>query len=171
MTFDRRIFNFAAGPATVPEEVLKQAAAEMLNWRGFGTSVMEISHRSKEFMAVYEEVLHDLRTLMNIPNSTKSCCYRAVALAKMRRSQWNFMGLAKNSPKASFLVTGIWSEKSFKEADKYGVANLVASSLTKKNSNTSPARSSWQLLQMMLPMFITVPMKPLAGWSFRMCLM
>ena len=54
MTFDRRIFNFAAWPATLPEEVLKQAADEMLNWQGLGTSVMEISHRSKEFMGVYE---------------------------------------------------------------------------------------------------------------------
>ena len=68
MSFDRRIYNFAAGPATLPEEVLQQASDELLNWHGLGTSVMEISHRSKEFMAVYEETLTDLRELMLIPD-------------------------------------------------------------------------------------------------------
>jgi len=68
MSFDRRIYNFAAGPATLPEEVLQQASDELLNWHGLGTSVMEISHRSKEFMAVYEETLTDLRELMSIPD-------------------------------------------------------------------------------------------------------
>ncbi|NDI27093.1 MAG: aminotransferase class V-fold PLP-dependent enzyme, partial [Burkholderiaceae bacterium] len=67
MSFDRRIYNFAAGPATLPDEVLEQARDELLNWQGLGTSVMEISHRSKEFMAVYEKTLADLRELMAIP--------------------------------------------------------------------------------------------------------
>ena len=69
MTFDRRIFNFAAGPATLPADVLQQASEEMLNWRGLGCSVMEISHRGPEFMALYEEALHDMRVLMGIPDS------------------------------------------------------------------------------------------------------
>jgi len=144
MTFDRRIFNFAAGPAAVPEEVLKQAAAEMLNWRGLGTSVMEISHRSKEFMAVYEEVLHDLRTLMNIPESYEILLLQGGGLGQNAAIPMNLMDLAKGGPKADFLVTGIWSEKSFKEADKYGVAHLAASSTAEK-FNTIPARSTWQL--------------------------
>jgi phosphoserine aminotransferase len=144
MTFDRRIFNFAAGPAAVPEEVLKQAAAEMLNWQGLGTSVMEISHRSKEFMAVYEEVLHDLRTLMNIPESYEILLLQGGGLGQNAAIPMNLMGLGKNGPKADFLVTGIWSEKSFKEADKYGVAHLAASSVAEK-FNTIPARSTWQL--------------------------
>ena len=144
MTFDRRIFNFAAGPAAVPEEVLKQAAAEMLNWQGLGTSVMEISHRSKEFMAVYEEVLHDLRTLMNIPESYEILLLQGGGLGQNAAIPMNLMGLAKSGPKADFLVTGIWSEKSFKEADKYGVAHLAASSAAEK-FNTIPARSTWQL--------------------------
>ena len=120
MTFDRRIFNFAAGPATLPEEVLKQAAAEMLNWRGLGASVMEVSHRGKEFMALYEEVLQDLRTLMGIPDSYEILMLQGGGLGQNAAIPMNLMPLAKNGPKADFLVTGIWSEKSYKEADKYG---------------------------------------------------
>ena len=144
MTFDRRIFNFAAGPATVPEEVLRQAAAEMLNWQGLGASVMEVSHRGKEFMALYEEVLEDLRTLMNIPASYEILLLQGGGLGQNAAIPMNLMGLGKNGPKADFLVTGIWSEKSFKEADKYGVAHLVTSSAADQFS-TIPARSTWQL--------------------------
>jgi phosphoserine aminotransferase len=144
MTFDRRIFNFAAGPATLPEEVLKQAADEMLNWRGLGTSVMEISHRSKEFMEVYEEVVHDLRTLMNIPNNYEILLLQGGGLGQNAAIPMNLMSLGKNGPKADYIVTGIWSEKSYKEAQKYGSVNLVATSVAEKY-NTIPARSSWQL--------------------------
>ena len=144
MTFDRRIFNFAAGPATLPEEVLKQAADEMLNWQGLGTSVMEISHRSKEFMAVYEEVLQDLRTLMNIPDTYEILLLQGGGIGQNAAIPMNLMPLAKKGPKADFIVTGIWSEKSFKEAQKYGTANLAASSAAEK-FNTIPARSTWQL--------------------------
>jgi phosphoserine aminotransferase len=116
----------------------------MLNWQGLGTSVMEISHRSKEFMAVYEEVLHDLRTLMNIPESYEILLLQGGGLGQNAAIPMNLMGLAKSGPKADFLVTGIWSEKSFKEADKYGAAHLVASSAAEK-FNTIPAKSTWQL--------------------------
>jgi len=143
MTFDRRIFNFAAGPATLPEEVLKQAADEMLNWQGLGTSVMEISHRSKEFMAVYEEVLQDLRTLMNIPDTYEILLLQG-GIGQNAAIPMNLMPSAKKGPKADFIVTGVWSEKSFKEAQKYGTANLAASSAAEK-FNTIPARSTWQL--------------------------
>ena len=144
MTFDRRIFNFAAGPATVPEEVLKQAAAEMLNWQGLGASVMEISHRGKEFMALYEETLRDLRTLMSIPETYEILLLQGGGIGQNAAIPMNLMPLGKNGPKADFLVTGIWSEKSFKEAQKYGVAHQAASSAAEK-FNTIPARSSWQL--------------------------
>ena len=144
MTFDRRIFNFAAGPATLPEEVLKQAADEMLNWRGLGTSVMEISHRSKEFMAVYEETLKDLRTLMNIPDNYEILLLQGGGLGQNAAIPMNLMPLAKSGPKADYIVTGVWSEKSYKEAQKYGTANLAASSANEKY-NTIPPRSSWQL--------------------------
>ena len=144
MTFDRRIFNFAAGPATVPQEVLQQAADELLNWRGLGASVMEISHRSKEFMEVYEEVIQDLRTLINIPDSYEVLLLQGGGIGQNAGIPMNLMSLGKNGPKADFLVTGIWSEKSFKEAEKYGVANLVASSAA-EGFNTIPPKSSWQL--------------------------
>ncbi|SNX28149.1 phosphoserine aminotransferase apoenzyme [Polynucleobacter meluiroseus] len=144
MTFERRIFNFSAGPSTVPEEVLKQAQAELLNWHGLGTSVMEISHRSKDFMAVYEEVLHDLRTLMNIPDSYEILLLQGGGIGQNAGIPMNLMALGKNGPKADFLVTGIWSEKSRQEAEKYGVAHLVASSATEQ-FNTIPARDSWDL--------------------------
>jgi phosphoserine aminotransferase len=128
MSFDHRIFNFAAGPATLPEEVLKQAADEMLNWRGLGTSVMEISHRSKEFMEVYEEVVQDLRALMSIPSNYEILFLQGGGLGQNAAIPMNLMPLAKNGPKADYIVTGIWSEKSYKEAQKYGIANLAASS-------------------------------------------
>jgi len=144
MTFDRRIFNFAAGPATLPEEVLKQAADEMLNWQGLGTSVMEISHRSKEFMAVYEETLQDLRTLMNIPDSYEILLLQGGGLGQNAAIPMNLMPLAKYGPKADFIVTGVWSEKSFKEAQKYGTANLAATSAAER-FNTIPSRSTWKL--------------------------
>jgi len=144
MTFDRRIFNFAAGPATVPEEVLKQAAVELLNWQGLGASVMEVSHRGKEFMALYEEVLQDLRTLMNIPEAYEILLLQGGGIGQNAAIPMNLMSLGNNGPKADFLVTGIWSEKSFKEAEKYGVAHLVASSAGEQ-FNTIPAHSTWQL--------------------------
>ena len=144
MSFDRRIFNFAAGPATLPEAVLQQAADEMLNWRGLGTSVMEISHRSKDFMEVYEEVIQDLRTLMSIPDTYEILLLQGGGLGQNAAIPMNLMPLAKNGPKADYIVTGVWSEKSYKEAQKYGAVNLVASSAAEK-FNTIPARSSWQL--------------------------
>ena len=144
MSFDHRIFNFAAGPATLPEEVLKQAADEMLNWRGLGTSVMEISHRSKEFMEVYEEVVQDLRTLMNIPSNYEVLLLQGGGLGQNAAIPMNLMPLAKNEPKADYIVTGIWSEKSYKEAQKYGIANLAASSAAEK-FNTIPPRNTWKL--------------------------
>lgn len=144
MTFDNRIYNFAAGPSAVPGEVLKQAADELLNWRGLGTSVMEISHRSKEFMAVYEETLADLRTLMNIPDSYEILLLQGGGIGQNAAIPMNLMALGQNGPKADFIVTGIWSEKSLKEAEKYGVAHLAATS-EDLQFNTVPPRSSWQL--------------------------
>ncbi len=115
MSFDRRIYNFAAGPATLPEEVLQQAADELLNWHGLGTSVMEISHRSKEFMAVYEETLADLRELMAIPDEYEILLLQGGGIGQNAAVPMNLMPLAKK-PKADFIVTGIWSEKSVMEA-------------------------------------------------------
>jgi phosphoserine aminotransferase len=144
MTFDRRIFNFAAGPATLPEEVLKQAASEMLNWQGLGCSVMEISHRSNEFMDLYEEIIADLRQLMQIPNHYAILFMQGGGIGQNAAIPMNLMPLAKNSPKADFLVTGIWSEKSQKEAAKYGEAHIVAT-YSKGGIASIPARNTWNL--------------------------
>ena len=144
MTFDRRIFNFSAGPATLPAEVLQQAADELLNWHGLGTSVMEISHRSKEFMAVYEEALQDLRSLMHIPDTYEILLLQGGGIGQNAAVPLNLMSLASHGPKADFIVTGVWSEKSIKEAEKYGVAHLVATSVA-DHYRSIPDRSSWQL--------------------------
>ena len=143
MSFDRRIYNFAAGPATLPEEVLQQASDELLNWHGLGTSVMEISHRSKEFMAVYEETLIDLRELMSIPDDYEILLLQGGGIGQNAAVPMNLMPLAKK-PKADFVVTGIWSEKSVKEAQKYGEAHIAASSLDDQ-FRTIPERNSWKL--------------------------
>ena len=124
MSFDRRIYNFAAGPATPPDEVLEQARDELLNWQGLGTSVMEISHRSKEFMAVYEKTLADLRELMAIPSDYEILLLQGGGIGQNAAIPMNLMPLA-NKPKADFVVTGIWSEKSVKEAQKYGELILL----------------------------------------------
>ncbi len=143
MSFDRRIYNFAAGPATLPDEVLQQAKDELLNWQGLGTSVMEISHRSKEFMAVYEETLSNLRDLMQIPDSYEVLLLQGGGIGQNAAIPMNLMPLAKK-PKADFVVTGIWSEKSVKEAQKYGQAHIAASSVG-EGFRTIPERSTWQL--------------------------
>ena len=143
MSFDRRIYNFAAGPATLPEEVLQQAKDELLNWQGLGTSVMEISHRSREFMAVYEETLADLRELMQIPNNYEVLLLQGGGIGQNAAIPMNLMPLAKK-PKADFVVTGIWSEKSVKEAQKYGQAHIAATSV-EEGFRTIPERNTWQL--------------------------
>jgi phosphoserine aminotransferase len=143
MSFDRRIYNFAAGPATLPEEVLQQAKDELLNWQGLGTSVMEISHRSREFMAVYEETLADLRELMQIPNNYEVLLLQGGGIGQNAAIPMNLMPLAKK-PKADFVVTGIWSEKSVKEAQKYGQAHIAATSV-EEEFRTIPERNTWQL--------------------------
>ena len=144
MTFDRRIFNFSAGPATLPAEVLQQAADELLNWHGLGTSVMEISHRSKEFMVVYEEALQDLRSLMHIPDNYEVLLLQGGGIGQNAAVPLNLMSLAPHGPKADFIVTGVWSEKSIKEAEKYGVAHLAATSVA-DHYRSIPARTTWQL--------------------------
>lgn len=143
MSFDRRIYNFAAGPATLPEEVLQQVSSELLNWHGLGASVMEISHRSKEFMAVYEETLTDLRELMSIPADYEILLLQGGGIGQNAAIPMNLMPIA-DKPKADFIVTGIWSEKSVKEAQKYGEAHIAASSLD-DHFRSIPEQSTWQL--------------------------
>lgn len=141
---DHRVFNFAPGPATLPEEVLKQAADEMLNWQGLGMGVMEVSHRGKAFMACYEEAVADLRELMSIPSSYAVLFLQGGAIGENAAVPMNLMAMAKNGPKADFVVTGIWTEKSAKEAAKYGHANIAASSAA-DGFNSIPDQKDWQL--------------------------
>ena len=119
-----RVYNFSAGPAVLPEEVLKEAAEEMLDYRGTGMSVMEMSHRSKAFETIIEEAEQDLRDLMNIPDNYKVLFLQGGAHLQFSAIPQNLM---KNGV-ADYIITGQWAKKAFKEAQKYGKAVAVASS-------------------------------------------
>ena len=119
-----RVYNFSAGPAVLPEEVLKEAAEEMLDYRGTGMSVMEMSHRSKAFETIIEEAEQDLRDLMNIPDNYKVLFLQGGAHLQFSAIPQNLM---KNGV-ADYIVTGQWAKKAYAEAQKYGKANKIASS-------------------------------------------
>lgn len=122
-----RVYNFAAGPAVLPEVVLKEAADEMLNYKGTGMSVMEMSHRSKAFEEIIEEAEKDLRELMNIPDN-----YKVLFLQGGGSTQFAMipMNLMKNKV-ADYIITGQWAKKAAAEAEKYGKVNKIASSADK----------------------------------------
>lgn len=122
-----RIYNFSAGPAVLPEEVLKEAADEMLDYRGCGMSVMEMSHRSKMFEEIINTAEADLRDLMGIPSGYKVLFLQGGASQQFAMVPMNFM---KNKV-ADYIITGQWAKKAFSEAKLYGVANAVASSADK----------------------------------------
>ena len=119
-----RVYNFSAGPAVLPEEVLKEAAEEMLDYRGCGMSVMEMSHRSKAFDQIIQEAEKDLRDLMNIPDNYKVLFLQGGASLQFAMIPMNLM---KNKV-ADYIVTGQWAKKAWQEAQKYGKANKIASS-------------------------------------------
>ncbi|MGN0603398.1 MAG: 3-phosphoserine/phosphohydroxythreonine transaminase [Oscillospiraceae bacterium] len=122
-----RVYNFSAGPAVLPEEVLKEAAAEMLDYNGTGMSVMEMSHRSKAFEEIIQTAEKDLRELMNIPDNYKVLFLQGGASQQFAMIPMNFM---KNGV-ADYIITGQWAKKAWQEAQKYGKANAVASSADK----------------------------------------
>ena len=122
-----RVYNFSAGPAVLPEEVLKEAAAEMLDYKGTGMSVMEMSHRSKAYQQIIDEAEADLRELMNIPDNYKVLFLQGGASQQFAMIPMNLM---KNGV-ADYIVTGQWAKKAYQEAQKYGKANAVASSADK----------------------------------------
>jgi phosphoserine aminotransferase len=126
-----RVFNFSAGPAVLPEPVLKKAAAEMLNCNGSGMSVMEMSHRSKDFEAIINGAEEHLRKLMNIPANYKVLFLQGGASSQFAMVPLNLLG--KNG-KADFINTGTWSKKAISEAKRYGKANVVATSEDKNFS-------------------------------------
>ncbi len=120
----KRVYNFSAGPAVLPEEVLKEAAAEMLDYQGTGMSVMEMSHRSKTFEGILNEAEQDLRDLMGIPDSYKVLFLQGGAHLQFAMIPMNLM---KNRS-ADYIVTGQWAKKAYQEAQIYGEAVKVASS-------------------------------------------
>lgn len=119
-----RVYNFSAGPAVIPESVLKEAADEMLDYKGSGMSVMEMSHRSKWFDDIIKEAEKDLRELMNIPENYKVLFVQGGASLQFAAIPMNLM---KNKV-ADYIVTGQWAKKAFAEAQIYGKANKIATS-------------------------------------------
>ncbi len=138
-----RIYNFSAGPAALPEEVLEQARDEMLNWQGCGMSVMEMSHRGKEFMGIAAQAESDLRELMSIPAN-----YKVLFLQGGASSQFAMvpMNLLRGKKTVDIVNTGVWSQKAIEEAEKYCTVNVVASSEDAKFSY-APTRDKWRLNQ------------------------
>ncbi len=123
-----RVYNFSAGPSMLPEEVLKTAAAEMLDYHGCGQSVMEMSHRSKVFDEIIKSAEASLRELMRIPDNYKVLFLQGGASTQFAAIPLNFMN---GSGKADYVVTGQWAKKAAAEAKKYGEVNIVASSADK----------------------------------------
>ena len=125
-----RVYNFSAGPAVLPESVLKEAAAEMLDYNGTGMSVMEMSHRSKAYDEIIKTAEADLRDLMNIPDNYKVLFLQGGASQQFAMIPMNLM---KNKV-ADYIVTGQWAKKAYQEAQKYGKANKIATSEDKRFS-------------------------------------
>ena len=136
-----RVFNFSAGPAVLPEEVLRHAAAEMLDWHGSGMSVMEMSHRGKEFIAIADEAEALLRELMAIPSN-----YRVLFLQGGATLQFAMvpMNLLRGKKSADYVNTGEWSKKAIKEAQAFCRVNVAASSEDERFTYV-PERARWKL--------------------------
>ncbi len=135
-----RIFNFGAGPAAMPIEVLEKAKWELVNWHEAGMSVMEMSHRGKDFVKIAAEAEADLRTLAAIPSSYKVLFLQGGATMHFSAVPMNLMGTRK---KADFVNTGEWSKKAISEAKKFGEASVIASS-EDRNFTYVPKESSWK---------------------------
>jgi phosphoserine aminotransferase len=135
-----RPFNFSAGPAAMPLEVLQQAAAEMTDWHGSGMGVMEMSHRGKEFISIYEEAESLVRELLAVPAHFKILFMQGGGLAENAIVPLNL----SRGETVDVVVTGSWSEKSYKEAGKYCTAHLAATG-AESNFTTLPAPAQWQL--------------------------
>ncbi|QEA11591.1 3-phosphoserine/phosphohydroxythreonine transaminase [Comamonas flocculans] len=136
-----RPYNFSAGPAAIPEEVLQTAAAEMLDWHGSGMSVMEMSHRGKEFIAICEQAETDLRELLAIPGEFKVLFMQGGGVAENAIVPLNL----SRAGTVDFVLTGSWSQKSRKEALKYAAEVHVAASAEASGFTTVPDPASWQL--------------------------
>ena len=136
-----RAFNFCAGPAALPEAVLQRAQAEMLNWRGKGLSVMEMSHRSDEYTAIAEKAEQDLRDLLNVPSNYKVLFLQGGASQQFAEIPLN---LLPENGTADYIETGIWSKKAIEEARRYGNIN-VAASAKPYDYLAIPGQNEWNL--------------------------
>ncbi len=136
-----RAYNFCAGPAALPEAVLQQAQAELLDYHGKGLSVMEMSHRSADYVAIAEQAEQDLRDLMNIPSN-----YKVLFLQGGASQQFSMipMNLLRGKSSADYVNTGMWSDKAIKEAKKFCQVNVVASDEA-NNFRAVPAYDTWQI--------------------------
>ena len=136
-----RVYNFSAGPAALPEAVLRQAADEMLDWQGSGMSVMEMSHRGPQFMSIMDDALARFRSLLAVPASYRVLFMQGGALGSNAIVPMNLLG---ERSRIDFIDTGEWSKKSIAEARKYAQVNVAASSAD-SGYTTIPLRSTWKL--------------------------
>lgn len=136
-----RVYNFSAGPAMLPEAVLKQAQAELPDWHGVGASIMEMSHRGKEFVSVAEEAEQDVRDLLNIPKHYTVLFLQGGATTQFATIPMNIL---RGKRKADYILTGAWSKKAISEAKKYCEVNVAASSEGDKFSSIPPFED-WSL--------------------------
>ena len=137
----KTVYNFAPGPAMLPRPVMEKAQQEFLDWNGSGMSVMEVSHRSKEFIALAEESERDLREILSIPDN-----YKVLFLQGGATSQFAMvpMNLLQGGKTADYVLTGNWSVKAYKEAQRHGQVNVAATSKD-QNFMTIPDRETWRL--------------------------
>jgi phosphoserine aminotransferase len=136
-----RVFNFSAGPAVLPEEVLRQAAEEMLDWHGSGMSVMEMSHRGPEFISIAEEAEKDLRELLAVPSNYKVLFLQGGATLQFAMVPINLLAGKKS---ADYIATGEWSKKAIKEGKNFCEVNIAASA-EDANFTYVPEREKWKL--------------------------
>ncbi len=136
-----KIYNFSAGPAVLPQPVLERAREELLDWRGSGMSVMEMSHRGKEFISIAERAEADLRTLLAVPENYKVLFLQGGATTQFAMVPMNLLGERR---RADYIHTGEWAKKAIVEARKYCDVNVAASSEAQKFSY-APVQSEWQL--------------------------
>lgn len=139
-----RPYNFSAGPAMLPEEVLEQASAEMLDWQGNGLSVMEMSHRSPQFISILQQTRNDLRELLEVPQTHHILFMQGGATAMNAIIPMNLLGRKNTKPTIDFVHTGVWSGKSLNEAGKYGSVNIAASSFNTRFREV-PLQKDWHL--------------------------
>lgn len=139
-----RVHNFGAGPATLPVGVLQQAADEMLDWHGSGMSVMEMSHRGKEFISICEAAERDFRELLAVPANYRILFMQGGGLGQNAIVPMNLLGNHAQQATADFIHTGSWTGKSLKEAKRYCNVNVAASSESTK-FNMVPPRDTWKL--------------------------